>query len=136
MRNDAFDALEKVFKRRVFHPSFFEGITEPVSDVFEDEKEVVVTVELPGVKKDELKLNITEDGVSIKVEQKESQHKEEKQNGYYASYSTSRFSGHAQYVSFPSQVDAAKAKATFKNGVLELRIPKLKQEKGREMEIE
>lgn len=122
---------------RFFRPGrMLEHLNEPVADMFEDEREVVVTVELPGVKKEDIKVNVSDSGLSLKVEEKSEEHKEEKKEGYYASYSSSRFSGHSQYVSFPSEVDASKAKATFKNGVLELRAPKTHKGKAREVKVE
>ncbi|MFH1056369.1 MAG: Hsp20/alpha crystallin family protein [Candidatus Micrarchaeota archaeon] len=115
---------------------FWEDFSRPFIDSFETEDEIVITAELPGVKKEDVKLKVDENGVSIKVEEK-SKHEEEKKGkgSYYHSYSA-RFKGYSQYISFATPVDAEKAKATFKNGVLEVRIPKLAKAKGRELKVE
>lgn len=116
----------------------FKDFLGPVVDSFETENEVVVTAELPGVEKQDIKLHVTDEGISIKVARKEAKEKEEKEEkkGYYAYYSSSRFEGFSEYVSFEVPVDASKTKASFKNGVLEVRIPKKKVTGGREVKID
>jgi len=74
--------------------------------------------------------------LGLKVEEKQKREEEKKDKNYsYRSYSA-RFSGYSEYFSFSAPVDAAKAKATFKNGILEVRVPKLAKAKGRELRIE
>ena len=134
-------------ERKVFDPFGFFGkipilragrgdFSRPFIDSFETEDEVVVTAELPGVKKENVTLKVDENGLSLKVEEKSGKETERKEHGInYREYST-RFTGHSEYVSFPAKVDASKAKATFKNGVLEVRVPKLhKSTGGRELKI-
>ena len=142
----------KPFPKRYFDPSrnwldfdlplskrmdrFWSEFSKPFVDSFETEDEVVVTAELPGIKKEDIKLRVEENGLTIKVEEK-SKHEEEKKerNRHYHAYSA-RFQGYNEYVSFPRAVEAEKAKATFKNGVLEVRIPKTHKSGGRELKVE
>ena len=127
MRNswDPFNLIEKEFSRST--PVF----PEPAFDSFETGGEVVVTVELPGVKKEDIGLHVDENGLSLEVNEKE-----EKRTAGNDGYSySSRFQGYSRYLSFPSKVDAEKAKATFKNGVLEIRVPK-KGRKGNRVKID
>lgn len=115
---------------------FWDEFSRPFVDTFETDEEIVVTAELPGIKKENLKLKVDDNGLSIKVEEKSKHEEEKKQQGaYYKSYSA-RFRGYNEYVSFSSEVDASKAKATFKNGVLEVRVPKLSKSKGRDLHVE
>lgn len=115
---------------------FWEEFSRPFIDSFETEGEIVITAELPGVKKEDLKLKVDENGLSIKVEEKTKHQEERKEKGmHYRAYSA-RFKGYREYVSFSTPVDAAKAKATFKNGVLEVRVPKLSKAKGRELQVD
>jgi len=110
-------------------------LNEPLTDVFEEKDEVVVTAELPGISKEDLSLKITDDGISIKVEKRE--HKEErKQEKEFSSYSySSRFEGYSRFVQFPTLCKSETAKATYNNGVLEVRVKKRASEKGREIKI-
>ncbi|MEM4255562.1 MAG: Hsp20/alpha crystallin family protein [Candidatus Norongarragalinales archaeon] len=115
---------------------FWEDFSRPFIDSFETEDEIVITAELPGVKKEDVKLKVDENGLSIKVEEKSKHEEEKKGKGmHYRAYSA-RFKGYSEYISFSVPVDAAKAKATFKNGVLEVRIPKAAKAKGRELHVE
>lgn len=117
---------------------FWSSFSRPFVDSFETDDEIVITAELPGVKKEDLKLKVDEKGVSIKVEEKSKrvESKESEKEGYsYKAYSE-RFHGYNEYVGFTSQADPTKAKATFKNGVLEVRIPKTGSAKGRELKVD
>jgi HSP20 family protein len=99
------------------------ALSEPVIDVFETKDEVVATIELPGVKKEHIALKVSPSSLVLSVRQ--GQREEKHCPGHYE-YSA-RFEGHSQTVSLPSKVLSSKAKATYKNGVLEVRVPKEKQ---------
>jgi HSP20 family protein len=128
------------FKKLFLRPDFdFALRRSPVIDSFETNKEVVVTAELPGVRKEDVKVRVSDKGVSLSVESKQ-KHEEEKKDkhSYHYEYS-SRFSGLSEFVGFKSGVKASEAKASFKNGVLEVRVPKKESasgEKGKELKIE
>lgn len=92
----------------------------PSVDVFESDSEVTVKAELPGIKKDDLSVDITEDSVTISGEKKKEEKVEEK-NYFTLERSSGSF---RRTVAFPAEVQSAKAKASFKNGVLEIIIPK------------
>ncbi|MFA6049493.1 MAG: Hsp20/alpha crystallin family protein [Candidatus Micrarchaeia archaeon] len=102
-----------------------EEFNEPNIDLFETPKEVVATAEVPGVKKEELSVKITENGMTLTVKQNERHEHESKERGKYEYSFSSRFQGYSRYIPFPSRVAANKAKATYKNGVLEIRAPKI-----------
>jgi HSP20 family protein len=97
------------------------ALSEPVIDVFQTKDEVVATVELPGVKKENISLKVSASSLLLQVRQG---HREEKHSTGHYEYSA-RFEGHSESVSLPARVDSAKAKATYKNGVLEVRVPKV-----------
>ena len=96
------------------------ALSEPVIDVFQTKDEVVATIELPGVKKENISLKVSPSSLLLQVRQGQ---KEEKRGPGRYEYSA-RFEGHSESVSLPARVDSAKAKATYKNGVLEVRVPK------------
>jgi HSP20 family protein len=109
------------------------GFRQPLADVFETDKEVVVTVELPGVNKEDIDVRVTENSVEVKAEVK-SEVKEEKE-GFYRAERT--YEGFYRVIPLPTEVKANEAKATYNNGVLEIRIPKAKEEtKAKKVKVE
>ncbi len=93
---------------------------EPIADIWETDKEIVATVELPGVNKEDIQVNARDNGVEVKVERQEEK-KDEKKDVYRIERT---YTGFYRYFSLPEYVDTSKIEATYKNGVLELRIPK------------
>jgi HSP20 family protein len=108
----------------------FEGKM-PKVDVIERDDEVVVKAELPGVDKKDLDVSVTENSVTIKGT---TSHEEKEEKGDYYRSEISR-GAYARTVSLPAYVDADKAKASFKDGVLELKLPKVEKAKRRSIEI-
>jgi len=90
-------------------------------DVKEDEKSYTVHADLPGVKKEDVQIDIDGDQVSIRAETK--REKEEKK-GEKLIYSERAYGMVARTFTLPTDVDAQGAKASFKDGVLELVLPK------------
>ncbi len=114
-------------------PSEMEGFRKPVVDVMENEKEVIITVELPGIKKENIDVTVNENSVEIKAEYKE----EEKEEGKEKEMFKRTYSGFYTTVPLPTEVKPDEAKATYNNGVLEIRIPKAKPEsKGKKVKVE
>ena len=103
----------------------------PKADVIERDDEIVVRAELPGVDKDDLKLTVTENTVTLNGETKKEE-KEEKGNYFRSETSRGTF---MRTFSLPSEVDGTKAKAEFKNGVLELTLPKVAKSKRHTVKI-
>lgn len=108
----------------------FEGKM-PKVDVIERDDEVIVKAELPGVDKKDLDVSVTENSVTIKGS---TSHEEKEEKGDYYRCEISR-GAYARTVALPSYVDADKAKANFKDGVLELKLPKVEKSKRRSIEI-
>jgi HSP20 family protein len=111
---------------------------EPVVDVFERGNEVVVTAQVPGARKEDVKIKVLENGIELQVQAKERKEEkiEDKRHGFYSYSSSSSSEGYSRFIAFRSKVNAKAAKATFKNGVLEVRAPKLAKAQGREAKVE
>lgn len=109
----------------------FEGRM-PKVDVIDREGEIVVRAELPGVDKKDLDVSMTNHTVTIKGSSSHEE-KEEKEDFYRCEISRGSFS---RTVALPAEVDGAKAKARFKDGVLELSIPKSETSKRRSVKVE
>lgn len=105
---------------------------EPSVDIFEEEDSVVVKSDLPGMSKDDIEVNLTDDTITLSGEKKEEE-KIERKNYYCHERSYGSFT---RTFALPKEVQSDKAKASFKNGVLEVRIPKSEIAKKKEQKIE
>ena len=104
----------------------------PRVDLIDRDSEIVVKAELPGVEKKDLDISMTEDSVTIKGSTRHEE-KEEKGDYYRCEISRGEF---ARTVALPAAVDTARAKAGFKDGVLELVAPKVEPSKRRAITVE
>ncbi|MDI6709724.1 MAG: Hsp20/alpha crystallin family protein [Bacillota bacterium] len=92
----------------------------PRIDITQDGNDVVVTAEIPGVaSKDDIDVTLTADSITLRGDvQRE---KEVKDEDYYLS--ERYFGSFSRTVPLPMEVKPGQAKATYKNGVLEVRVP-------------
>lgn len=103
----------------------------PNVDIIEKDNEIAVRAELPGVDKKDIDISVTENTISIKGQTK----KEEKvEDGEYYRREISQGS-FMRTLSFPCEVDSAQAKASFKDGMLEVIIPKTKESHRHKIEV-
>ena len=104
----------------------------PSMDIFEREGEIVIRADLPGIDKDQIDLSITKDTLTLKAEAKKEE--EIRSENYYMqerSYGT-----YIRTVQLPQDIDSAKAKASFNNGVLEMIFPKKEEAKAAEIKVD
>lgn len=109
----------------------FEGKT-PKVDVIDRENEVVVKAELPGVDKKDLDVSVTRNSVTIKGS---TSHEEKEEKGDYYRCEMSRGS-YSRTLPLPAEVDEDKAKADYKDGILELTLPKVEKAKRKTIKVE
>jgi HSP20 family protein len=139
-----FEEMERWFDdffRRPFsllRPSWFPRIgfpeieeVTPTVDVFEEGDDVVVKAELPGMSKDDIDVKVTDDLITISGEKKKEE-KVEKKNYYRMERSYGSFT---RSLRLPTEVQTEKATAKFKDGVLEVRIPKTEEAKKKEKKV-
>lgn len=103
----------------------------PRIDLLDRESEIVVRAELPGVDKKDLEVTVSDNSLTIRAT---TSHESEEESGEYYRREISRGSL-ARTVPLPAIVDAGKAKADFKNGILEVTLPKLERSRRRRIEI-
>lgn len=108
-----------------------EGMWMPAVDISETEHDLVVTAELPGVKKDDVKLSVQDNTLTIKGEKK--QEKETKEENYHRVERT--YGAFQRTFTLPAFVNSSKIKASFKDGVLKVRLPKREEAKAKEIPI-
>lgn len=105
---------------------------QPFIDVIETDNEIVATAEMPGLKKEDIKINITDERLEISTESK---HEEEKHGKDYL-YKEIRSGSYYRSVMLPSSVDSNNAKASYNNGILEVKMPKTEIKKKTSIKIE
>ena len=103
----------------------------PSMDIVDRDKEIVVRAELPGVDKKDLDVSVSDDVLTIKASSS-MEAKEEKENYYRSEIRKGAFS---RSVGLPADVDSSKIEAVFKNGVLELKIPKTAKSKAKKVKV-
>jgi HSP20 family protein len=105
----------------------------PDIEAFDRKGEFVVRADLPGMTKDNIKVEVLDNQLVIRGERKEE--KEQKEKGYYAAERS--YGAFYRALPLPEGVKSDEAKATFKDGVLEIAMPtgKMPEKHGRQLEI-
>ena len=113
-------------------PMLFEPLMEPEHfwglEVKEAEKEVVVRAEVPGFEAADLDVELRNNRLIITAEKK--REVKEKEKGF--EYAERRYE---RFVELPVEVEAAKVEATYRNGVLEVHLPKTEEAAGRRIPV-
>lgn len=104
----------------------------PKVDVVDRESEVFVKAELPGFGKDEIEVNVTGNSITVKGSARKEEEKDEE--NYHQREIVSSYV--SRTVPLPCEVDGDNAKASLKEGMLEVTIPKAKSAASKRIEIE
>ena len=100
----------------------------PLADIYETEKDFTIAVDLPGIERETLEINLDNDKLVIRgeraAEEAEEQRRTERPHGRFLR----RFG-------VPASVDQKGISAEYKDGVLRVRLPKRKEQKARRVEI-
>lgn len=102
-----------------FHKEFNEVAWTPQIEILQNNGQLTVKADLPGLTRDDVKVEVTDDFLAIAGERKEE--KEEKQEGFYRSERS--YGSFYRRVPLPEGAKTENAAATFRNGVLEVTIP-------------
>lgn len=139
-----FDEMDRMFEnffpRRWMQPFHWEmphipemaKLKSPRVDVIDRETDIVVKAEIAGVNKEDIEVSITNNSVTIKGS---TSHEEKEEKGDYYRCEISRGS-FSRTVALPSDVNSDKAKAVYKDGILELTIPKASKSHRKTIDIE
>jgi len=103
----------------------------PVVDLIDEKNEILLVVELPGLKKDDIKIAVVDNAVTIRADK--SAENEEKKKEYY--YSERQYSSFFRTLPLPEEVDPNSVKAKYKDGVLEVRFKKNENKKREIKEV-
>lgn len=115
------DELDRAFGLRPDFeaPEIYPRMWSPEIEVLERDNKFFVRVDLPGLKKENVKIEVTHDELTIEGERKIE--KEEKEEGLYRTERT--YGTFFRRIPIPEHVKAEAAVATFKNGVLQIEMP-------------
>jgi len=120
------EAMDRLFDGAFTRPlSLTESGHGPALDLYQTDDDVVVKAALPGMKADDVQINITGDVLSIKGEMKEKN--ETKEKNYHIR--EQRWGSFERSVMLPTSVVSDKAKAEFEDGILTITLPKAEEVK-------
>ena len=107
----------------------------PAADVYEKGNNIIAEVDLPGIDKKNIKVNITNDYVEIKAEKNEEKKQNNKKKGFYSLERS--YVGFHRKLPLPAKIDSKKSEAEYKDGVLKITMPKIpdKTGNGRQLQI-
>ena len=103
----------------------------PRVDITQHEDELVIRVDLPGMDKNDVKVNVADDAITVHGERHRAQNEE--RDGVYRSERS--YGAFYRTIALPAGTMTDQAKASFKNGVLEIRMPAAPSAEGRSLEI-
>lgn len=107
------------------------GFQFPMINVKQSDKEVIVTADIPGIKEEDVNIEVGDTFVDISGERHEETKKEDE--GYF--HQEVRYGSFARRVPLPAEVKADKANATIKDGLLTIVIPKLEPTRPKVIKI-
>ena len=139
-----FEEMDRLFSRMMGRP-FSAGWMDPLRyewpslqaemprvDVIDRDKEVVIRAEIPGVAREDLEVTMDDNTVTFRGS---TRHEEEKEEGEYHYRETSR-GEFCRTITLPANVDAGKAKAHYKDGMVELVLPKVQPSQRKKIKVE
>ena len=103
----------------------------PSLDMYQDKGDLVLRAELPGIRREDIGISLEGDCLTIHAEKKLEE--VPKDVTYYTCERC--FGDYSREVCLPFSVDAEKATATFENGLLEIRLHKAEEPKGKRIEV-
>jgi len=109
-----------------------QGVVVPNIEMFDRKNEIIVRAELPGITREDIDLTITKDSLTLKGEIKKGE--EVKEEDYYACERS--FGNFTRTIALPVEVDSNNVKASFKDGILEIVLPKKEEAQPKEIKIE
>jgi HSP20 family protein len=128
------DELDSLFELPFFsnagaQSQLFSGWT-PALDLYQSNDNVIATVELPGMRKEDIEISLHEGVLTIAGERKQ-----EIGEGEKAERSERYIGKFRRSISLPTRVDASKINATYKDGILTIALPKADEAKPRQIQV-
>lgn len=125
-------SFDNIFPEYVFHKEL-NGMAMPV-DVKEYDDFYCVKVELPGINKEDINVDINKSYVKIEAKKEIEKEEEDKKHKYHKS--EFRYGNYSRTLYFPYEIDTEKSTAELKKGILDLHLPKLQSESKETKKLE
>jgi HSP20 family protein len=109
----------------------FSGTWYPAVEILDNESEIVVKAELPGLKKEDIDINVEDNVLTVRGERKREE--EVKEKGYFRSERA--YGSFSRSFTLPTTVAVDKINASYKDGVLSVTLPKAEEAKPRQIAI-
>jgi HSP20 family protein len=103
----------------------------PALDVYEDADNLIVRAEIPGMKKEDIDISLQNNVLTLSGERRN----EKKYEGSETSREERFFGRFTRSMTLPKQVNASRVKASYKDGILSITLPKAEEAKPRQIEI-
>ncbi|MDO8137532.1 MAG: Hsp20/alpha crystallin family protein [Candidatus Brocadiales bacterium] len=123
--------MDRLFEDFYRRGGLLRGVWSPAVDVVENNDTIVIRAELPGIEPKDVDISVSGDTLTIKGEKREE--KEEKGKSFYRMERC--YGSFSRSIILPTSVEADKAKADYKNGVLEITLPKTERVKAKKIPI-
>ena len=109
----------------------------PAVEIKQSENDYMVKVQLPGVKKDDIVVELDNDFMTITAEiEEEQEEKEQKEKNLKYHTCEFRYGKYKRTISFDQPIRSEEAVANYKNGVLNIKLPKQKSEEAKVRKLE
>ncbi len=125
-------SFDNLFPEYIFHQEL-DGMAMPV-DVKEYEDYYCVKVELPGIEKEDINIDINKSYVKIEAKKEIEKDEENQKHKYHKS--EFRYGSYSRTIYFPYEVDVEKSTAELKKGILDIHLPKLETEEKKTKRLE
>ena len=123
--------FDDFFGRPLARTEWTEGVWSPTVDVSEDKDNMIIKAEMPGMKKEDVKISIQDNVLTLKGEKK--QEKEEKDKNYHRVERS--YGSFCRSFQLPTSVKTDKIKANYRDGVLNITLPKTEEVKPKQIPI-
>jgi HSP20 family protein len=124
--------MQRRFGRAVAEQDDSMGNWAPAVDIFEKDEDLVIRAEIPGVSTDDIDINVENNTLTIRGERKREE--EFKQEQAYRAERT--YGSFLRTFSLPRSVDSSRISASYRDGVLELTLPKAEEAKPKKIQIQ
>jgi HSP20 family protein len=126
------DAMDRLFDDAFTRPINMSAVSAmPVIDMYQDDENVVVKAQLPGLSEDDVQISVTDDILTLRGEFK--QESEEEGKAYHIR--EQRYGSFERTIPLPTDVQVGKAKALFEKGILTITLPKAEKVKPKTINI-
>ncbi len=106
-------------------------VLRPRVDILEDDKHIELTFELPGMEKDEIKVFVKDNVLTVSADRKIE--KNESENGWI--HREIRSGSFSRSFTLPDTIDASSISADYRNGMLEVKLDRKEEAKPKEIEV-